>query len=137
MIRRELAFFTVNGVLAVLVTYVVYRGLVGCGLPVGPANGVGYASGMLYGFFANRSMAFRDRASIHGTQVARYLLLYLGTLLANVAVNSALLAALRGVRGDVQLAFLAAIAVSATLNFLGLKFLVFNRGARASRAAPG
>jgi len=128
VIRRELAFFIVNGVLAVVITYVVYRGLVAAGLPVAPANGIGYASGMVYGFFANRAMAFRDRTSIRRGQVARYLLLHLGTLLANVAVNSAMLAALRGERADVQVAFVAAIGVSATLNFLGLKYLVFNRG---------
>lgn len=136
MIRRELGFFIFNGVLAVAITYGVYRGLVASGCPIAPANAVGYVSGMLYGFFANRSMAFRDRSSLSGAQVARYLVLHASTLLANVGINSAMLAAVRGMREDLSIAFLVAIAVSATLNFLGLKYWVFNRPAPAHGAAP-
>jgi putative flippase GtrA len=136
MIRRELGFFIFNGLLAVAITYGVYRGLVAGGLGIRAANAIGYVTGMMYGFFANRSMAFRDASAISRGKVLRYVLLHLFTLVLNVSINAALLEAIRGARGDLTIAFLAAIAVSAATNFAGLKYWVFHRAVSA-RAGDG
>lgn len=132
MIRRELGFFVGNGIISVAIAYGVYRGLVASGLMIELANGIAYLAGMAYGFIANKRLTFRDEDAISTGKVARYALLHTGTLLVNVGVNSAMLGILRGLPGDLPAAFLAAIAVSTILNFLGLKCWVFKQSADAS-----
>ncbi|MCH8275001.1 MAG: hypothetical protein IH851_09445 [Armatimonadetes bacterium] len=60
----------------------------------------------------------------------RFCALYAATLAVNVAINSAALFLLGGGEPALAMAFLAATGASATLNFLGMKFLVFKPGAR-------
>ena len=56
-----------------------------------------------------------------------FFFLYVTTLLINVAINTLALAVLDTMLGSVQLAFLIATAVSATMNFIGMKLLVFKK----------
>jgi putative flippase GtrA len=125
MIRRELGFFVVNGLISVAIAYGVYRGLIANGMMIEVANGIAYLAGMAYGFFANKHLAFRDGGAVSLGKVARYGLLHTGTLLVNVGINSAVLDILRGQPGYLPAAFFAAITVSTVLNFLGMKFWVF------------
>jgi putative flippase GtrA len=125
MMRRELAIFLVVGSLTVLADFLVYRGLLAAGFGnVGIAKAAGFLAGTLFAYFANKDWTFGHARPAPGSAL-RFVLVYGATLLANVAVNAAVLAILP----VPMIAFLAATAVSATLNFAGMKFLVF-------RAAP-
>ena len=135
MIRREGCLFAVNGVMAVGISYGVYRYLAVAGLEPHVANALAYLAGMGYGFFANRTLAFRDDAPVSASKMLRYGLLHACTLALNVSLNSALLDVLRGARAHPLFAFLPAVAVSATLNFLGLKYWVFRNGGSPSTGA--
>jgi putative flippase GtrA len=132
MIRRELAVFIGNGLVSVAIAYCVYRGLVHNGLMIEVANGIAYLAGMAYGFFANKRLAFRNRSEVSIRMLVHYASLHTGTLLVNVGVNSVALGMLRGVPGDLSIAFMVAIACSTVLNFLGLKYWVFERSANMS-----
>jgi len=127
MIQRELAVFIVNGLVSVTIAYGVYRGLVYSGSMIEVANGIAYLSGMAYGFFANKRLAFRNRNEVSTRMLVYYALLYIGTLLVNVSINSIALNMLRGLPEDMSIAFMVAIACSTVLNFLGLKYWVFDR----------
>jgi putative flippase GtrA len=127
MITRELRIFLIVGVTTVAIDFLTYRGLVWLGLPsIAFAKGTGFITGTVFAYFANRFWTFGHKGPAAGT-VPRFAVLYAATLGANVLLNSAVLRALGDTPFGVQAAFLVATAVSAALNFLGMKFYVFNK----------
>jgi putative flippase GtrA len=125
MIRRELLVFLVVGSLTVLVDFLTYRGLLWSGWSwTAGAKAAGFLAGTVFAYFANRAWTFGHRTHRPGT-AWRFALLYAVTLGANVAVNATALGLLWGTAFAVQLAFLAATAVSTCLNFAGMKLFVF------------
>jgi putative flippase GtrA len=140
MIRRELMYFMLNGLISVAIAYGVYRGLVINGFMIEVSNGIAYIAGMAYGFFANKRLTFRDGGKVSISLLAGYVLLHMGTLLVNIGVNSAMLGMLRGLTRDMPIAFLISIAASTVLNFLGMKYWVFKQsfsvftGSKSERA---
>ncbi len=121
MMRRELAVFVVVGLLTVLVDLTVYRTTLAAGVgSVAAAKAAGFLAGTVFAYFANKAWTFGHARPAPGSAL-RFALVYGATLLANVSVNAGVLALGAGT----MLAFLAATGVSATLNFAGMKFLVF------------
>lgn len=124
MIRREAAIFLVVGSTTVAVDLCTYLLLLRAGLPIDWAKGIGFVVGMAFAYISNRIWTFGHvrpaRASL-----LRFIVLYLATLLLNVAANHLVLVLLAGRTGAVPLAFLVATGASAASNFIGLKFFVF------------
>lgn len=128
MLKRELGLFVFNGIVSVMFAYAIYWMLVFEGeLGISLSNGIAYVMGMTYGFFANKKLAFRDRGQITAKKIVRYISLHAFTLVVNVSVNLAMLESIRGIYGDMLFSFMVAISISTILNFLGLKYLVFNQ----------
>ncbi len=125
MIKRELGVFLVVGALVVLVDYLTYRALSWWGaLSLDAAKAVGFVTGTVFAYFANRFWTFGRRRHVAGS-MRRFALLYAFTLSTNVAINALILKVSFGLQGSVQFAFLIATAVSATTNFVGMKSFVF------------
>ena len=125
MIKRELAIFLVVGALTVLVDFVSYRGLIGFGvMAVDMAKATGFLIGTLFAYFANRFWTFGHKPHVPGS-AWRFAVLYASTLGANVLINSLTLKLFADAVAAISLAFLVATGVSASLNFLGMKFFVF------------
>lgn len=125
MIRREMAIFLIVGATTVLVDFVTYRSLIGFGLmTVDMAKGIGFLVGTLFAYFANRIWTFGHKSHAPGS-AWRFAILYASTLGANVLINSLALELFATTVAPVQLAFLLATGVSASLNFLGMKLFVF------------
>jgi putative flippase GtrA len=55
-----------------------------------------------------------------------FTLLYLSTLIVNVVSNEIVLKLTSQINGSLMIAFLIATSLSATLNFIGMKYIVFN-----------
>ncbi|MES2356517.1 MAG: GtrA family protein [Pseudomonadota bacterium] len=125
MIKRELAIFLVVGLLTVLIDFVFYRGFIWLGVTsVDVAKAIGFLVGTLFAYFANRIWTFGHKSHAAGS-AWRFAVLYATTLGANVLVNAMALKLLADAIIAVPLAFLLATGVSASLNFLGMKFFVF------------
>ena len=123
MVRRQIGRVLVVGTLTVLVDLVSYRLCLETGLPVPLAKTIGFLSGTIFAYFVNRFWTFQSQSS--HVALFKFLLLYLSTLLTNVGVNQIVFEAVPlGERGQL-FAFLVATSVSATLNFLGMKYIVF------------
>jgi putative flippase GtrA len=123
--RREASIFLVVGGLTVLLDFLVYRGWVWTGLTgTDAAKALGFLTGTVFAYFANRAWTFGSARHAAGS-APRFIVLYALTLGANVLVNAWMLAVCAGFAAAVEAAFLAATAVSATLNFIGMKFYVF------------
>ncbi len=134
MIKRELGIFLIVGSLTVLVDFAVYRGLLWLDVAsIDLAKGVSFLAGTVFAYFANRFWTFGHQ-SIAAGSVGRFAALYLSTFIANIAVNALALKALIDVPSSLQWAFLLATGVSATLNFLGMKFFVFHSQAKSANS---
>lgn len=122
-VAGEAARFVPVGIAAVIIDSLVYAAFLAIGAAVAPAKASGFISGAIFAYFANRRFTFRrmgDRAS----SVISFIAVYLSALFMNVAINSLIV---KSLSTDLRfaLAFLVATAVSATMNFIGMKFLVF------------
>ena len=125
MIKKELSVFLVVGISTVVVDYIFYRGMVSLQwTTIDIAKAFGFIVGTLFAYVANRFWTFNHRETANNS-VLKFALLYSVTLSANVLVNSQLLEFLKNVDYAVQISFFFATGVSATLNFIGMKFIVF------------
>lgn len=129
MIKRELPVFLVVGVLTVLVDFLLYHALLNL-FAVDAAKACGFIGGTVFAYLANRKLTFGHHTHRRGS-VWRFAAVYASTLSINVWVNAMVLSELAHT-ASVTLAFVAATAVSATLNFLGMKFFVFTRAAEST-----
>lgn len=125
MIRREILIFLVVGTLTVLVDFLTYRTLLWLGfVGVDISKATSFIVGTLFAYFANRHWTFGHKQHAAGS-LYRFLVLYMLTLGANVWINAIVLELLKMMPWVIQLAFLTATGVSATLNFIGMKLFVF------------
>jgi len=131
-IKRELAIFLVVGLLTVGIDFLSYHGF----LKLKPfdiesiniAKGFGFIVGTIFAYFANRFWTFNQQATSSGS-VYRFAVVYVAGLLANIGINHLCITwfSSPAIALDITLliAFILATGVSATLNFLGMKFFVF------------
>jgi putative flippase GtrA len=134
MIKRQLAVFLVVGSLTVLIDFLIYRCLVWTGwVDIHPAKAIGFLSGTLFAYFANRIWTFGYKEHVPGS-AWRFALLYAFSLSANVLVNSSCLTLLGNLPIAVQGAFLIATGTSTVLNFLGMKLFVFKASALTEKS---
>jgi putative flippase GtrA len=125
MIGRELGVFLVVGSLSVLTDYLIYHSLLWQNLlTIEKAKGLGFIAGTIFAYFANRFWTFGGRL-FHKGSAWRFALLYAITLSVNIGLNALALKTFIDLTDAVQLAFLIATAVSATMNFIGMKKFVF------------
>lgn len=125
MIKRELQIFLIVGTLTVLVDLCTYRSLLWTQLfSIDTAKGLGFITGTVFAYLANRFWTFGHKQHADGTLI-RFLLLYSATLAANIIINSLVINLLNGFAWNLSAAFLIATGVSASLNFIGMKWFAF------------
>jgi putative flippase GtrA len=127
MIKRELSIFMVVGCLTVGLDFLVYRSLVYFffSFNVSLAKAVGFIGGCIFAYFANRFWTFNQQAICSGS-LSRFILIYVVSLCANVLINHSILS-IWDSPANFYVAFLVATGVSATLNFIGMKWFVFTQ----------
>jgi len=123
MVRRQIRRFLFVGSLTVLVDLAIYILCLEVGLLVSLSKAIGFLAGTFFAYAVNRFWTFESRRS--HVAVFNFLLLYLFTLVANVTVNQIIFDAISSGEKGRLFAFLVATSVSATLNFLGMKYIVF------------
>lgn len=126
VIRRELSIFVVVGSLTVVLDFIVYRCLTYFFLcDVSLAKAIGFIGGCIFAYLANRFWTFRQQ-SAHLGSLWRFTLVYAISLVANVIINQGILSSWDSPAAT-YVAFLVATSVSATLNFIGMKWFVFTQ----------
>lgn len=122
--KREIGRFLIVGFMNVWVDLAAYSLLLWLHMPIAPAKAASFIAGTLFAYVANRIWTFNTFG--HPRRFVAFLALYATSLGVNVTSNEFVLALL----GDWDLAIGAAYVVatgsSATLNFLGMKFVVFS-----------
>ncbi len=121
--------FVVVGVLSTILNYAVFAVLLrGLHVQYLVASAIGYCSGLIFGYFLNRNWTFASEKAAGGQAQSREFVLYLAIYLFSLGVGLLLLRLLTHRLGvDPRLGNLLVIAVETTINFLGLRFLVFSQ----------
>ncbi len=121
--RTQAVRFLLVGAGTAVTDFATYRLLLALGVAITPAKATGFVVGTTLSYLVNRAWTFG--ASQHA--VGRFLAVYAVTLGANLAVNAGALALLDSRPAAITLAWLVAQAVASTLNFFGMRHLVFAR----------
>ncbi|TXI11514.1 MAG: GtrA family protein [Polynucleobacter sp.] len=130
--KLELAIFLIVGLLTVLIDFLIYRAPIHFNTfgfnSVDIAKGIGFIGGTIFAYFANRFWTFQQQTTNSGS-VTRFILIYILGLSANIAINHLTISWLSDAIIIPEyiplIAFVLATGVSATLNFIGMKFFVF------------
>jgi len=116
--------------MTVAIDFVVYQLLLMVDVPTAVAKSMSFITGTIFAYAANRLWTF-DRAAGGSTVFGLFVILYIATLTINVGVNSTMILLLDEGQTGRLIGFLTATGFSATLNFIGMKTIVF-RGRIAS-----
>jgi len=119
---NEITKFLIVGGITTCFNYGVFYILLIIGINYIISSSIGYVSGILIGYFANRAWAFNYQLGHSIKLITNYLMLYISTLLINIFL---LWYMVEFIDINVLIANIIAIAISTLLNFLGLKFIVF------------
>lgn len=121
----EILRFLLVGGLTVMIDLIIYLILIQW-LNHSISKSLSFISGTIFAYQANRIWTF-SAGTNNLLQVLKFSIVYGFNLGVNVSINSWILSLLgKNNKIDVIFAFIVATGVSATLNFLGMKFLVFN-----------
>ena len=125
-ISTEVKRFILVGSSTVLLDLFCYYGLIQFGIESSISKGSSFTIGAIYAYLVNKNFTFQIKN--YGLfQFSLFMLLYLSTLLINVFTNEILLNFFGRTHVSFILAFLSATFLSAALNFLGMKYLVFSK----------
>ena len=125
-ISNEVKRFIIVGGSTVLLDLICYFTLVKLGFESSISKGFSFTIGAIYAYIANKYFTFQNK-NYGLLQFCLFILLYLSTLLVNVITNETLLNFSNSTHSSLILAFIFATFVSATLNFLGMKYIVFSK----------
>lgn len=121
------------GSTTVLIDFVVYNLLHWLGMVIPVAKTLSFIVATICAYLFNRHFTFGAGGG-RGV-VVKFVVLYAAALGVNVGVNELALAALPGSDWQMTIAFLCAQAVSSTLNFVGMRYVVFTDRPGSSREA--
>jgi len=120
----EVGRFFIIGSSTVLIDLVVYLILLNTFFVTSTSKSISFIVGAIFAYFANRSFTFKS--STRGFwRAIFFVLLYLSTLYVNVYSNEIVLDLLSLNFFSILIAFFIATSLSAGLNFIGMKYIVF------------
>ena len=125
ILESETGRFLLVGGTTVLIDFIIYLFLlIILDLETEISKGIGFSSGALFAYFANRGYTFNS--STKGLfAFSLFWALYIMTLSVNIATNELGLAYLGEGNFGIGLSLFIATGLSALLNFIGMKYLVF------------
>lgn len=121
-ITKQALKFIIVGLISTAINYGVFFGLYATGtMGYIYASGVGYLSGMLFGFYYNRKYTFYSREGVR-----KSLPIYLGVYLTSLLLSLILLRLfVEGFNTNVLITNLCMIFLTTVTNFLGVKVFAF------------
>ena len=122
-IKKESLVFLLVGLATVAIDYSSYWSLVNLGVFPILAKGISFLIGAAFAFIANSRFTFD--VALSSERIPRFSLLYLVTLALNVLSNQIVLNIYGSSVAVMNVAFVLAVSLSATANFLGMKYWVY------------
>ena len=129
LFKKQIIRFIIVGSLTVCIDFLCYRTFLQIKSNVEVAKAIGFITGTIFSYLANRSWTFKHSAS-GISSITKFSIVYASTLAVNVIANSLLLKLLPHTSDSIKIAFFIATALSAALNFIGMKFFVFTNNTK-------
>jgi len=127
LLSYELGRFLMVGGTTVIIDLISYVVLVYAGFDTSISKGISFSIGTVFAYFVNRKFTFRSHIAGPYSFII-FILLYLSTLGVNVVINEIILDYTSRTGLYFTIAFLLSTLSSATLNFIGMKYIVFSVG---------
>jgi len=124
LLHSQVGRFLIVGITTVLVDFVIYLLLLFFDFETGLAKALSFSSGAIFAYFANRGYTFQSKRK----GLLRFILfsaLYILTLTINVGTNGLVLSVLGTAQFFIIFAFLIATSLSAIINYIGMKYIIF------------
>jgi putative flippase GtrA len=122
MLNRQALIFLIVGSCTVVVDYACYSILSNIGININISKGFGFLMGTIFAYYANKKITFNYSGR---ERFFKFFAIYGISLILNIGINLASLALLPETSVSTNIAFVLATAVSATFNFLGMKYFAF------------
>ena len=124
LLKTEINRFLMVGITIVLIDLLVYSLLLFLELDTYISKGISFNVAALFSFYANKYFTFRSYTK-SSFMFFLFLILYLMTLSINVSLNEIVLSFIGDSMLSFSIAYVIAISISATTNFLGMKYIIF------------
>ncbi len=122
-LKNELGRFLIVGIAVVAADAIIYSSLLFFLRPW-LSKAIAFICGTTVAYLANKFWTFRKPEHSH-QELMKFVFLYLITIIVNVGANTLVLS----FNNSFFVAYIMATGVSASLNFIGQKFFIFNKNA--------
>ena len=129
LLKNEINRFLLVGITTVLIDLSVYSLLLLLEFDTYISKGISFNVGALFAFYANKNFTFKSNTK-SSFKFILFLILYFTTLGINVSFNEIILSLIGKSELSLFIAFVIATAISATINFLGMKHIVFKSNSK-------
>lgn len=129
----QIARFGAAGLANVGVDLTVYAGLLAIGAPIPFAKAAAFACGTAFAYVANKNWTFRAGKG-NARQFAAFAALYAASMAVNVGANSGIIALIGDTLAGRAAAYCGALALSATMNFIGMRAILLAPQSADARA---
>lgn len=130
--KKELLIFTIIGIFSVFIDFSTYIFMTNVILhKANFAKTLGFINGILFSYFCSKKYIFNSSNTIVKDNLWKFIFVYIISLFANIEINSLALMNINFHHNFnvILSAFLLATTSSAIINFLGIKFFIFNTNA--------
>ena len=124
-LEYEFNRFLFIGSITVLIDFICYLFLMYLDFDTFFSKGVSFSIGAIFAYFKNRNYTFKSSKGGFFIFII-FILLYFLTLTVNVFSNEILIQSISQIKGFLIISFMIATSLSASLNFIGMKYIVFN-----------
>jgi|GEM_PF-461043 putative flippase GtrA len=125
-LEHEAIRFLIVGGATVFVDLVCYFVLVSLDYDTHLSKGISFSAGTIFAYFANSNYTFQGSKG-NSFIFFIFCLLYLSTLVINIVTNEIVLESMGRTNISFVFAFVIATMLSAILNFIGMKYYVFQK----------
>mgnify|MGYP001413404485 CR=1 len=124
--NSQIIRFLFVGGTTVFIDFIVYTSLIYTDFETSLSKGVGFLIGTVFAYFANRKITFRS-SSFNFFKFILFIILYFFSLFVNIFTNEIILILLGIDKISYLIAFLIATSFSACINFIGMKYIIFQK----------
>ncbi len=124
LLHSRVGRFLLVGGATVLIDFIIYLLLLFLGFETDLSKSFSFSGGAIFAYFANRRYTFKSkRKGLFSFML--FWVLYILTLTINVSVNELALLIFGKTQLFIIFAFLIATGLSATINYIGMKYIIF------------
>ena len=121
---KQLKYFLIIGLLAFFIDYIIYRLLFFLISNINISKFFGFLFGTLFSFKCNTLLTFKSK-KYNLSHFLKFIYLYVSSMIINIIVNHQLFKLFSISTFNIQISFVFATLITASINFLGMKYFVF------------